>query len=87
VRVEDGKDKRQDKKDRGEPAGDFGEHIRRLRAENVLRHPASKRGAQAFAFGPLHQDHQHHEQRDTDEDSTQNTDRKVHWDGQYRQVG
>ncbi len=78
MRVEDREDERQEKKDSGEPAGDLGQHVRRLRAENILGHTAAERRAEAFAFRPLHQDDKHHEQRDQDENSGQNMDCKLH---------
>lgn len=74
MRVEDRKDKGQDKKESGEPARDLGEHICRLRAENILGHTATKSRAEAFALRPLHEDHQHHEQRHKGEHSAQNMD-------------
>jgi hypothetical protein len=54
-----------EKEEKGrEPPGDFREHIRRLRAENVFGHAAPERGAEALAFRALHQDHEDHKQRD-----------------------
>jgi hypothetical protein len=74
VRVKDRENEGQDKKESGQPAGDFGEHVRRLCAENILRYTATERRAQAFAFWPLHQDHKDHEQRDESENSAQDVD-------------
>jgi hypothetical protein len=64
VRVKNRETKRQKKEKGREPAGDFREHIRRLRAENIFGHAPSERGAEALAFRTLHQDHEDHEQRD-----------------------
>jgi hypothetical protein len=54
-----------------------------LGAKNVFGYAATERGAQAFTFRPLHQDHEHHEQGVKNEDAFQDIDQKVHWDGQY----
>lgn len=86
MRVEDREGESQDEKERGEPAGDFREHVRRLCAENIFSHTATERCTQAFAFRPLHQDDQHHEQRDKNVEPEQDIDQKGHRDGQYRQV-
>lgn len=86
MRVENRKNKGQKEEDGREPAGDLGEHIGGLRAENVFRHTAPERGAQALAFRALHQDHQDHEQGDENVESQQDVDQNGHRDGQYRQM-
>ena len=63
MRVEVGQEERVDEEDAAEPAGDLREHVRRLRSEKVLRHPAAKSRAQAFVFRALHEDDQDDQQR------------------------
>lgn len=87
MRVKNRERKSQEKENSSEPAGDLGEDIGRLRAEDVLRYTAAESGAQAFAFWPLHQDHEHHECRDKEVKPEEDIDQKAHWDGQYRQEG
>ena len=84
--VENRKSEGEEKENRGEPAGNFREHICRLRAENVFRDASAKGRAQAFASRALHQDDEHHQHGHDRENYFENADRKVHWDGQYRQA-
>jgi hypothetical protein len=67
--VEDGENEGEEKKDRREPAGNLGQNIGRLSAENVFRHASTKGRAEAFAFRALHQDDEHHEDRVKDVDA------------------
>jgi hypothetical protein len=83
VRVKNRERKGQEKENCGEPAGDFGQNIGRLRAEDVLRHTATKGCAQAFTFRALHQNDQHHDRRDKKVKPEEDIDQKAHWDGQY----
>jgi hypothetical protein len=78
VRVKNGEDKREKEKNRGEPAGDFGEHIRGLGAEDIFRNAAAKGRAKALAFRALHQDDKHHEDRVKDVDAEENVDQQAH---------
>ena len=66
VRVENRESESQYKKHRGEPAGDFRQHIGGLRAENIFGDAAAKGRAEALTFWALHQDHEGHEQGDGD---------------------
>jgi len=86
VRVKNRKAKRQEEKDGREPPGDLGEHIRRLRPENVFSYASPECGAETLALGALHQDHEDHEQSDENVDSEKDIDQNGHRDGQYRQV-
>ncbi len=83
MRVENRENEGQKKEESREPARDFREHIRRLRAENVFRHAAAKGRAQALAFRALHQDDEHHEQGDERLDYEQKINQDRHRDGQY----
>ncbi len=76
--VEDRQDKREQKENRGEPAGDLGEDVGSLGAEDILGHAATKRRAQTFAFRPLHQDDKDHEHRDEDVNPQQDVNQKGH---------
>jgi len=78
VRIEDREDKSQEEENRGQPAGDFGEDVGGLGAENILSDAAAKGCAKAFAFRALHQDDEHHEQSVKDVNAEKNVDRKVH---------
>jgi len=78
VRIEDREGKSQEEENRGQPAGDFGEDVGRLGAENILGDAAAKGCAEAFAFWALHQDDEHHEQSVKDVNAEENVDRKLH---------
>ena len=69
MRIEDREGKSQEKENRGQPAGEFGEDVGGLGAENILGDAAAKGCAEAFAFWALHQDDQHHEQGNQTPDS------------------
>jgi hypothetical protein len=75
------------KKKPGEPASELGQNVRRLGAEQVFRHAATERCAQALAFRPLHQNDEDHEQRDERVGPEKKIDQNGHGDGQYRQSG
>jgi len=66
MRIQDRQCEGERKKKSGQPGGEFYEHVGRLRAENIFGDRSAKRGTETFALRPLHQDHQHHEQRDQD---------------------
>lgn len=81
--VKDREHESQEEEYRGEPASDLGQHIRRLGAENVFRHAATKGRAEAFALGALHQDYEHHQEGVDDVKPEEDVDQNRHWDGQY----
>jgi hypothetical protein len=83
VRIENREGKSQEEENRGQPAGNFGEDVGRLGAENILGDAAAKGCAEAFALWALHQDDEHHERGVKDVNAKENVDRQVHWDGQY----
>ena len=58
--VENREDESEEEKNRGQPTGDFGQDVRRLRAENIFRDAAAESRAETLAFRALHQDHEHH---------------------------
>ena len=76
--VENRQNKSEQEENRGEPTRDLGEHIGRLGAEDILGYAPAKSRAQAFAFGPLHQDHKHHEHRDEDVNPQEDVNQKGH---------
>ena len=78
MRVEDGEPESQNEENPREPAGELHQHIRRLRAENVLRHAATESRAKTFALRPLHQDDKDHDQRDEHVNDEQNVNENVH---------
>jgi hypothetical protein len=82
-RVKDRKGKSQEKENRGEPAGDLGEDVGRLGAENILRHATAEGRAETLTFRSLHQDHEHHDQRDEEVNPEKDIGQNAHWDGQY----
>ena len=87
VSVQDRKRKRERKEDPGEPSSNFHQHVGRLRAENILGDSSAKGSTQPFALGPLHQDHEDHQQGHQDEKPQANIDQDRHWDGEYgRQI-
>ena len=86
MRVKDRQGKRQYEKNAGQPSGELHQDVGRLRAEDIFRDPATKCRAQAFAFWPLHQDHQNHEQRYEYKKRQQQVEQNVHWDAKYRRL-
>ena len=61
MRIQNRQRKCEREENASEPGRKLHEHVRRLRAENVLCDRPAKCGAQAFALWALHQDHEHHE--------------------------
>ena len=84
--VKDTQNKGQNEKNPGQPAGEFCQHVGRLRTENILGDPPTKRRAETLTFRPLHQNDQCHQHRNQHVDSEQNVDENVHRSGQYRQI-
>ena len=62
MRVEDRKGEDDDEKNARQPSGDRRQDVGCLRAKNVLCDAPAERRAESFAFGPLHQDDEHHEE-------------------------
>jgi hypothetical protein len=82
-RIENREHERQEEENRGQPAGELGQHVGRLRAENIFGDAATESGSEPFAFRPLHQDHEHHQNGDEDVNPEEDVDQNRHWDGQY----
>ena len=61
--IKDRQRKGKREKDAREPCRELHQHVGGLCAENVFRDRAAKGRAQAFALWTLHQNHEHHEQR------------------------
>ena len=78
MRIQDREGKSQEEENRGQPAGDFGEDVGGLGAENILGDTAAKGCAEAFAFWTLHQDDEHHEHGVKNVNAEENVNRKVH---------
>ena len=76
VRVENRESESQKEKHRGEPAGDFRQHIGGLGAENIFGDAAAEGRAETLTFRALHQDHEDHEQGDEDVKTEQNVDQE-----------
>ena len=70
--------KREREENASQPGRKLHQHVRRLRAENVLRDRSAKCRSQAFALWALHQDHEHHEQRHQNKKHRQQIDQKIH---------
>ena len=81
--VENREDESQEEENRGEPAGDLGQHIGGLGAENIFGHAATESRAKTFTLRALHQDYEHHQEGDDDVKPEENVDQNRHWDGQY----
>ena len=79
MRVKDRQDKRQEEENRGEPAGDLGQDVGGLGAENILGNAAAKGRAEAFDFRALHQDDEHNEQSVKNVNADENVGQQVHW--------
>jgi hypothetical protein len=86
VRVKNGQCEGQNKENPSQPRGELYEHICGLRAKNVFGYRATESGSESFAFRPLHQDYQHHQQRDEQPDREKQIDQDVHRSGQYDQT-
>ena len=76
--VQNPQNKSQNEKNPGQPAGEFREHIGRLRTKNILSDPPTKGCAEALAFRPLHQNDQCHQNRNQHVDGEENVDKNVH---------
>lgn len=83
MRVQNRKNKRQDKKECREPAGEFRQHIGCLRAKDIFRNTAAECRAQTLTFRPLHQNDQDHEQRDNHVGREEKVNQNGHRDVQY----
>ena len=83
VRVQDRQPEGEDEKDSGQPTGEFDQHVRGLRAENVFGHAAAKSRAKAFAFRALHQNDQHHQKRDQHVNREQEINQDLHRGREY----
>jgi len=61
VRIKDRQRERKREKYAGQPRGELHQHVRGLRAENVLRDAGAKRCAETFTLRALHQDDENHQ--------------------------
>ena len=52
--VKDSQNKGQNEKKPGQPAGEFCQHVGRLRTENILGDAPTKSRAETLTFRPLH---------------------------------
>ena len=78
MRVEHRKQECDYEENSGEPSGDAGQNVGRLRAENVFRNPAAKRRAETFALRTLHEDEQDHQQAREDIEAKQEVNQNSH---------
>jgi len=83
MRVQNRQPKREREENASQPRRELHQHVRRLRAENILRYPTAKCRSQAFALWALHQDHEHHEQRHQNKKHRQQIDQKIHRSTEY----
>ena len=77
-RVENREGESQQEKNCRQPPGELGQHVRRLGAEDILRHAAAEGRAESLAFRALHQDDEHHQERDKNVNPLENIDREFH---------
>ena len=84
-RIKDRQNESEDKENGGKPPGEFGENVCCLRSEQIFGYTAAKRRPEAFAFRPLHQNDENHQQRDQGVKREQEINQNGHEDGQYRQ--
>src|SRR6476661_6783668 len=61
VRIKDRQRERKREKYASQPRGELHQHVRGLRAENVLCDAGAKRCAETFTLWSLHQDDKHHQ--------------------------
>lgn len=83
MRIKNGEQEGENEEDASEPASEFREDVRRLRAEQILGHAAAKCCAKPFAFRALHQDDEDHEERIDHVKCEQDVDENVHRDREY----
>jgi hypothetical protein len=83
MRIQNRQRKREREENASEPGRKLHQHVRRLRAENVLRDRSPKCRSQAFALWALHQDHEHHEKGHQNKKHRQQVDEKIHRGGKY----
>ena len=76
--VKNSQHKGKNKKNSGQPAGEFHQHVGRLRAENILGHSSTKSRTETLTFRALHQNDQRHQHRNQHVDSEENVDENVH---------
>jgi hypothetical protein len=85
VRIQDGQGKGEHKKYRGQPCGEFHQHVGCLRAENIVSNPTTKRRTQAFALWPLHQDDKNHQHGNQRKKYEAKVNQQVHREAKYLQ--
>lgn len=83
MRIKNRKTEGEREEDARQPAGDRGQNVCRLGAENIFCHPAPKSRSKPFALRSLHQDDKHHEHRYEPLQNQQDVDHDRHRDGQY----
>ena len=72
-----------DKENSGQPRGDFGQNVRRLRAKNVFGDGGAKRRSKALALRALHQDDEHQKNANDDKSAEKQVDQNRHGDWEY----
>ena len=77
-RVENREGESQQEKNCRQPSGELGQHVRCLGAEDILGDAAAKGRAESLAFRALHQDDEHHQERDKNVNPLENIDREFH---------
>lgn len=78
MRVQHRKQEGDYKENSGEPTGDTGQNVGRLRSKNVFRYPAAEGRAQTFALRTLHEDEQDHQQAREDIEAKQEVNQNSH---------
>ena len=83
VRIKDRQRERKREEYTSQPRGELHQHVRGLRAENVLSDAGAKCCAETFTFWSLHQDDKNHQAGDQHEEHQANVDQQVHWEAKY----
>jgi hypothetical protein len=78
-RVEHREHQREKEEKTAEPAREICQHIRRLRAEKIFRHPAAECRAKAFAFRALHEHDENQKKRHDHKNREQKVNQDRHW--------
>src|SRR5262249_59338030 len=71
------------KNDPRQPRRELHQHVRGLRAKNVLRDAGAKGRAKTFTLWSLHQDDKHHQRGDYHEEHQAEVDQQVHREAKY----
>lgn len=83
VRVEHREREGDDEENPGQPRGNLGQNVGRLRAENVFGDRGAKGRSETLALRALHQNDEHQKNANDDKNAEEQADQNPHGDGEY----